>query len=193
MKELSDRQSDQNELSQNRKRPALESLDRVSDDYSRESKKAKKEDPHESGPSSAHKTGLESSQSIKRGSKIELSTDSSVRLHQITLPRKYILQIRSGKKTIEGRVNSTLFKNFKADERVRFFYTQNPQDDVTCKIIKVVHYPSFREMLKAEGFKRCLPEIDNHEDACREYDKIPNYTKNAAQFGVLAIHIQKIN
>ncbi len=119
-------------------------------------------------------------------------TRAAVQLKQITLPRQYIHQIRSGAKTIEGRLNSGQFKRLQIGEQIRFFYTQNPTDDVTCEITALKTYQSFPKMLSEEGYKKCLPEINSFDQACREYDKIPGYTIRSVTEGVLAIHLKVI-
>ena len=121
------------------------------------------------------------------------------KIHSATLMRKYILQIRDGvrgvdrvlrKKTIEGRINSGMFLNFKVNDLVRFFYYTDPRDDVVCRITKIVKYSCFREMLSGEGVQNCLADVSNLEDAVRIYDNIPGYREKAARFGVLAIQLE---
>lgn len=107
----------------------------------------------------------------------------------VTLKKIYIDQIRSGKKTVEGRIDKGMFQQFREGDRVRFFAGQ---EEVICKIIKITKYKSFPDMLKEEGFKACLPESPTFEQACREYDVIPNYTSMSKEHGVLGIKIQKI-
>lgn len=123
---------------------------------------------------------------INNSSNIERPT------HSATLMKKYIHQIRDGGKTIEGRINTGMFLRFKAGETVRFFYTSNPSDDVTCRIVKVAAFSNFPEMLEKEGFQKCLTDIRTLSEAIRIYDNIPGYKEKAARFGVLAIHLEVI-
>lgn len=116
-----------------------------------------------------------------------------VETRQVTLPRQYIHQIKSGAKTIEGRINSGQFKQLKTGERIRFFYQQNPNDDVTCEITALKPYKSFPEMLTAEGYKKCVPELTSYQAACLAYDRIPGYTAKAELNGVVAIHIKVVS
>jgi ASC-1-like (ASCH) protein len=124
--------------------------------------------------------------------KMDQGRVESYRTHQTTLKKQYIKLIQSGQKTIEGRINSGMFKAFREGDRVRFFYTQSPHDDALCLIKKVTRYKSFDEMLRAEGFKKCLPDVYSLDAAVRVYDNIPGYAEKARQFGVLAIEIEKI-
>lgn len=113
-------------------------------------------------------------------------------LVEATLKKVYVNQIQSGLKTIEGRVNSGIFKNFQEGTQIRFFYPQAPQDDVICKIIKINRYKSFEEMLQKEDWKKCLPQVSSIEAAVKVYNHIPGYAQRAAQNGVLALHILKL-
>lgn len=108
----------------------------------------------------------------------------------ITLKKVYIHHIRAGRKTIEGRVNSGMFRNLREGRLVRFFYFHDQTDDVICKVQWINRYSSFREMLEKEGYQACVPEAYSLEHAVEIYNSIPNYTENAAKFGVLAIKLE---
>ena len=108
----------------------------------------------------------------------------------ITLKKMYIEQIRRGVKTVEGRINSGMFKNIKEGRLVRFFYMSNQADDVVCRVTKIAAYKSFKEMLEKEGFKSCVNEAASLERAVQIYDGIPNYKEKAATYGVLGLHLK---
>lgn len=109
--------------------------------------------------------------------------------HSITLYPKYIEQIRSGGKTIEGRINSGMCLAFKAGDTIRFFHAKSPRD-VTCSIKEVRTYRSFAELLQKEGYQRCLTDVHSLQEAITIYDKIPGYSERAARSGVLAFEIK---
>ncbi len=127
---------------------------------------------------------------IKRGKEIPVRTVQSKAV-AATLKKMYIHQIRDGRKTIEGRIDSGMFKNLRVGSRMRFFYFQDAQDDVYCTVTKINRYKSFREMISKENYKACLPEARSQEDAISLYDSIPGYREKAQANGVLAIHIKK--
>lgn len=106
-----------------------------------------------------------------------------------TIKRKYLYQIIDGIKTIEGRINTGMFKKLKETQEIQFF-CQN--EKVICKIAKLNCYPSFPEMLREEGYKKCIPEVGSVEKAIAEYASIPGYTERAEKNGVVAIHLQVI-
>jgi len=110
-------------------------------------------------------------------------------LHNLTLKKIFIQQIRRGEKTVEGRVSKGAVLKYRKGDKVRFYYYSNASDDVTCQIVNIRRYKTFREMLVNSGFKNCIPEAASLEDAVKAYDQIPNYSANAAKFGVTAIHL----
>jgi len=109
------------------------------------------------------------------------------RIKECTLKKQYIRMIQDGKKTVEGRINSGMFKGYKKDDLVRFY---NQYDDVTCKIEDVVPYKSFEEMLTAEGVGRCIPGIHKVSEGVRAYHQIPGYEKKEKQHGVVAFRLK---
>jgi ASC-1-like (ASCH) protein len=123
------------------------------------------------------------------GSRSMSSYSPRKQCHEITLKRQYIHQIKYSGKTIEGRINSGMILRFKTGDQVRFFYNQNPSDDVKCDITDIRKYPSFRAMLQQEGFKKCLTDVRSLEEAVRVYDQIPGYAERAARSGVVAIQL----
>jgi ASC-1-like (ASCH) protein len=104
----------------------------------------------------------------------------------VTLKEPYVSLIRSGEKTIEGRIRSGMFYGVKIGDRFRFF---SHMGDVYCRVTQVKHYASFLEMLVKEGFKKCIPQVHSLEAAVGIYDKIPGYTERAKAAGVLALHL----
>lgn len=104
----------------------------------------------------------------------------------VTLKQPYVTQIKTGHKTVEGRINSGMFRNVRAGANIRFF---NHQAAVDCTVQSVMRYNSFRQMLEAVGFQACIPSARTLEEAVRIYDNIPGYAEKAAQHGVLAIRV----
>lgn len=112
------------------------------------------------------------------------------KVKQCTLMKKYIHMIQEGKKTVEGRINSGMFKAYRKGDIVRFFYQQDLQDDVTCEIEDAVPYESFEQMLNAEGVGRCIPGIHSVRDGVRAYHQIPGYEEKAKIHGVVAFRLK---
>ncbi|MFY7843074.1 MAG: hypothetical protein ACOVOR_03560 [Rhabdochlamydiaceae bacterium] len=117
------------------------------------------------------------------------------RIESIPLKAKFLRYIQQGSKTIEGRINTGAFRYLKAGQTVRFFFGNNDgsQTEVLCKIIKINHYSSFREMLTRENYRLCIPDVYSVDEAAAIYASIPTYPQKERQFGVLAIHISKVS
>ncbi len=126
---------------------------------------------------------------IEEQKKIEDKVITSPKQNRVTLRQPYIKQIKSGAKTIEGRIDRGLFANIKVGDRINF-YCNN--DDVNCTITKKIKYNSFNEMLSAEGYKKCLPEASSYEEASKIYKNIPGYEAPAKTHGVLALGVKAI-
>lgn len=106
-----------------------------------------------------------------------------------TLLKKYIDLIRSGKKTVEGRVRTGAFEFAKAGDLVSFYTYQG--DRISCRVKKVKNYDTFREMLTNEGVSNCLPGLSNSniDEAVKIYHSIPKYEEKAKAYGVVALQI----
>ena len=104
--------------------------------------------------------------------------------------KKYIHYIQSGEKTVEGRINSGMFKNIHERDLLRFFYMANPHDDVYCKVLEKRVFRTFKEMLQHYGFKACVPDEHSLEGTVRVYMRIPRYAQKEQQFGVIGFKIE---
>lgn len=110
--------------------------------------------------------------------------------HEITLKQKYITQIRSGLKTVEGRIYNGVILRYRAGDLIRF---HNGHDEVSCRIIKVERHSDFKEMLQSCGVNKCLADLTRLEDGVRVYNDIPGYSERARQHGVAAIHLELLS
>lgn len=108
----------------------------------------------------------------------------------VSCTKKYIQLIRSGAKTVEGRVAAPLYTKIKAGDLVRFFYRTNASDDVVCLVKCVSRYPSFGEMLAAEGVANCIPGTTDLAEALQVYHTFPKYQEKELKYGVLAFRLQ---
>jgi ASC-1-like (ASCH) protein len=131
----------------------------------------------------------------KKRSRTEKKPSSAARkdLHHLTMKKKYIHQIRNGEKTVEGRISKGAVLKYRPGDKIHFYYFTNTSDDVTCQIVDVKRFNSFREMLVDSGFKSCIPDAISLELGVKAYDQIPKYSEKAAKFGVTAIHLRTIS
>ena len=107
---------------------------------------------------------------------------------EINVNKIWFDHIKTGDKTIEGRLNKGKFKTFKKDEII---YFKNDQNKIKIKIINIIEYKDFKTYLEQEGLKRTLPGIDSIKNGVKVYRSF--YPKEMEdEFGVLAIEIKLI-
>lgn len=114
------------------------------------------------------------------------------KVHGLTLRKKYIHQIKSGQKTVEGRIDTGAVAKYREGDKVRFFYFQDPHDDVVCKVTKIERFDTFESMLKSCGVSKCLADVTDLETGIQVYNEIPGYAEKAKKFGVLGIHLKLV-
>jgi len=115
----------------------------------------------------------------------------NVVVHKTNLKQKDIDQIKSGEKTIEGRINCGIFLRYKPGDQVRFSDKKAPEDGVLCTISAIRQYLSFEDLLQQEGFEKCLPDVGSLEDAVSFYNAIAGSVKKVAKYGVMAMELLK--
>ncbi len=100
---------------------------------------------------------------------------------------EYLNLIKQGKKTVEGRLNKGVFGKARMGNRFCFY---SGDQKVYCKVKDVQTFRSFRDMLQTVGIEKCLPGVNNLDVGVSMYDRIPGYAAGAAQFGVVALHLE---
>jgi len=106
----------------------------------------------------------------------------------ITIKQPWFNLIKSGKKTVEGRLNSGLFAKLQIGNIITWLH-----HDMKCKvkIISIKKYDSFRTMLEKEGLDKVLPTIDNIDEGVKLYRQY--YSEEREKVGVLAIEMELYN
>lgn len=112
--------------------------------------------------------------------------------YEFTLMKKYLHLLRSGRKTVEGRINSGRFRAIRAGDTIRFFYNACPTDDVIVEVVGIRGYRSFEEMLSADGLEACLPGCRSLAEGVAIYDAIPGFRERAARSGVVGLHVRVV-
>lgn len=107
----------------------------------------------------------------------------------ISVHSTYFTQIRSGKKTVEGRTCTLKYAHLQEGDLLQIVDSQDESKSVLATITKLTRYLSFYSMLQAEGIENCLPGILSLEEGVKIYRSFPNYEKQEADYGVLAIKI----
>lgn len=111
-------------------------------------------------------------------------------VRRFPLKQPYLSQIASGEKTVEGRINTGMFKNLEVGTLVEFY---GQGSAVRCIIVGKKAFPSFREMLSEFGVSACLPRVWDINKGVEIYETIPGYKAKAEQFGVLGFNLELVN
>lgn len=110
------------------------------------------------------------------------------RVYKMPIRKQYFDLIRSGQKTVEGRIFSGDCKQMKAGDKILFFCGTN---EITRTIRNIHVYDSFAEMLQHEGVGTCLPGVRSVERGVAIYHAIPNYRERAYRSGVVALQLEE--
>ena len=106
--------------------------------------------------------------------------------YTVTIKQPWFDLIKSGKKTIEGRLNSGLFARLQKNDIIIWLH-QNMK--LKVKIIDIRRYDSFYSMLKKEDLDRVLPNTTNIDDGVKLYRQY--YSEEKEKNGVLAIEFEQ--
>ena len=104
----------------------------------------------------------------------------------INVAPRYFQQIRSGLKTVEGRIAKEKFCSLREGQELEFFSENNR---LFTRILEIKQFPTFKQLLEHYGLKTCLPEIDCLEEGVKIYHSFPNYKENESKLGVVGIKI----
>ena len=107
------------------------------------------------------------------------------------IQNKYFDFIKSGLKTVEGRLYTEEFHNLSKNTKIKFFTSD--EQYLTCRLINFKKYPNFKEMLMNEGLEIMLPKINSLEKAIEIYQSFPNYKKFENEFGAIAMKLEVID
>ncbi len=104
---------------------------------------------------------------------------------EINVQEPYFSLIRSGQKTVEGRLAKEKFLKLKVGDTVLI------NNSVMVELISTNLYPSFRSMLESEGLFKVLPNVINLDEGEQVYYRF--YSKlDENQLGVLALAFKLI-
>lgn len=67
---------------------------------------------------------------------------------EFTLQKQYLDLIKTGHKTVEGRINSGGFSNLQIGSKVKFFEGRNPKNFVVCEILEVNLFCRFQYLFQ---------------------------------------------
>lgn len=99
--------------------------------------------------------------------------------------------IKTGLKTVEGRLNKGDFAQMKKGDEI-VFSNDSFGYNRYCKvrIVSTKRYRSFHEYLSTEGLNKCLPGVDNINEGENIYHKYYS-PEDAQRFHILAITVER--
>ncbi len=101
---------------------------------------------------------------------------------KLSVQEPYLSFIKSGKKTVEGRLAKEKYLKLQKDDLIKI-------NDLEVKVVKVTKYPSFRTLILSEGIEKVIPNARNLEEAVDVYYKF--YSKDDEKlYGVVGISIK---
>lgn len=111
---------------------------------------------------------------------------------EISVQNPWFGMIKSGQKTIEGRLKRGRFAYLKVGDKVKWINKEHPDDGVVTEVMDIKEYDTIKHMIKGSGLHTLLPGVDTEEEALAIYKKY--YTEESqAQHKVVAIHIAKVD
>lgn len=108
--------------------------------------------------------------------------------------------IIDGRKTIEGRLNRGKFAQYKPGDQVwlRRDYRdaggtlhEGEPHQALVEVIAIRHYKNSYDMVRAEGFKKVMPDAKDNDEAAQGYNLYYS-DEDQAKYGVLAIELRFI-
>ncbi len=110
-------------------------------------------------------------------------------------------QIERGEKTIAARISFKVAKRIVCPgDRLNFIYNGDPHTSanwqLTCEAIAIKQYPTFRDLLLAEGIDRCMPggvDLKRAIKMCHTQQQNASSRLWEKERGVIAIHLKPIS
>lgn len=109
---------------------------------------------------------------------------------KLLVQQHYFDAIKSGQKTVEGRLNKPRYNDLVIGMQLQFEGLE--KEVVTCVIMGINRYPDFASMLAAEGVEAMLPGVASLQEGVKLYESFPGYKQDVQQVGALAIRIRVI-
>jgi ASC-1-like (ASCH) protein len=105
---------------------------------------------------------------------------------------QYLELIRSGQKTVEGRIRAGHWADAAPGDVFVLCSNQDSNVVVEVEVTSVRYYESFQGMLEGEGVSACLPGVASVAEGVDIYQSIPGYSEREAPNGVVALCIRLI-
>lgn len=133
-------------------------------------------------------SGQQSQSGRERSPRREQAACSEQASSTVTLriQQSYLDYIRSGRKSVEGRVSTPQLASLKVNDIIKL---ECGRDFVNVKVVEVMRFPSFRQMLDSCGLDKCLPGCPSVKAGVAIYHGFPGYEEKARRHGVVAFRV----
>ncbi len=102
----------------------------------------------------------------------------------------YFSYLKSGQKTIEGRLRKGKYAKIKVDDTIAVSNIKETEEIIVV-VTKVIWYQNFSNLIVAEGLDRLLPNIKTIDKGLEIYRQF--YSKeDEKKYGSVAIHVKLI-
>ena len=108
---------------------------------------------------------------------------------QFNLQDVYLLAIKNGLKTTEGRIAKDKYLSLKKGDEI-IFKSNDGDEQIIGRVVAVNKYSSFDEMLKEEGIATMLPGTTNLEEGVSIYSSFGTYAEDVKRYGCVAISFE---
>ena len=114
--------------------------------------------------------------------------DSQYQVHQMSLNENMFDLVKSGKKTIEGRINDNKRLSIKIGDFINFKKNKS-EETVMVQVLKITRHGDFEKALRSGKLKNMLPGFRTVKEGVEYYYKFPNYEKKSIELGVVNFYI----
>ncbi len=109
-------------------------------------------------------------------------------IYEKHLSEPWFSLVKSGKKTVEGRLIKSDFAKMVIGDIIKFYNKVDKSDIFQVEITKIRKYNTFKEMITKERLKNVLPTIKKIEDGVKIYHDIYN-EEDEKKYNVVAIRM----
>ncbi len=118
-------------------------------------------------------------------------------MHEIGIESSLVEAIRSGEKTIEGRLGTPKLLDIKEGDTLSVRediwregeIIGSHEEHVALKVTQVLYFENFTEMFQAVNYEAVIPAAKNAEEARAVYDTFYN-DKDELEYGVVALFFE---
>lgn len=103
----------------------------------------------------------------------------------LSVQEPWFSYLKSGAKTIEGRLNRPPYSNIERGTILRV------NDELDLEVVDIIHCDLFESLIKQVGIDRILPGVKNTADGVDVYRQFYS-TEKEKEFGVLGIEVRHL-